>query len=481
MTEYSFQELPRVSESWILRNDGKYILAYKPESERKIYKVLSEGEASIIPLFDGSNTVADIWDAFRRIYAISPHNTCDWLSYFEAILDSLISVDGLISFDGKASPSLSGGKAGLIPDFSDYHFPSKRLVRPLSIALVFTNRCPCACIYCYAERKMCTEVGLDVWLSVFEEIAANGISMVDVGGGDIFSRKDAFEILDEMVSRNFLFFLSTKSYISRYDADRLSEMGIGLRDIPVWNARPLQVSIDSADPETAAALVRSPGYLERAGETVDNLVKAGIAPRVKAVLTSLNAGAMEGIVRHFHARGVTEFNFAQYTRSSYRHDDRLFLSRDEKLRSRETSERLARDFAGIEIKFQDDISTDGGRKPSKEEWNARATCSGGRTSLQVKPDGDVTLCEQIPHAREFVVGNVFKDGISGVWNSRELGEFLYPPREKFKGTVCFDCPEFRDCFEQKGHCFRNAYYAYGTIYEARPECPRQKRPCPRMI
>lgn len=479
MTGDYYQNMPRASESWRLRNDTKYLLAYKPESERKIYKVLSEGEASIIPLLDGTNTIASIWNAFCRMYDILPSDTSKWLPCFEGVFDSLFTLEGLISFNGSVSPSLSCRKADLIPDFRDYQFPVRRLSRPLSLALTFTNRCSCACLYCYAERKNCREVDLDLWINLFNEIAANGIVMVDISGGDLFSRQDAFQILEQMVARDFIFFISTKSFLSKYDADRLFEMGIGLRDVPDWTARPLQISIDSADPEIMSELVRSPGYLGRAEETVDNLFNAGIAPRVKAVLTSLNADAMEGIVRRFYERGVTEFNFAQYTRSLYRHDDRLFLTMDDKLSIRETAGRLMQEIADIDLQFQDDTFQD--RNMPAEEWNGRASCSGGRTSMHVQPDGDVILCEQIPHKREFVVGNVFQDGILGVWNSRELNSFIYPEREKFKGTVCFDCPEFYDCHIQKGHCFRNAYYAYGTIYDARPECPRQMKPCPRMI
>jgi MoaA/NifB/PqqE/SkfB family radical SAM enzyme len=481
MTGYSLQDRPRVSEFWRLRNDGKYLLAYKPDAERKTYKALSGAEASIVLLMDGRSTIADIRDAFRRICGFPPQNADDPPPYFKEIMDSLLSVDGFISLNGKVSPSLPGAKVDLIPSLRDWHLPLKRLVRPLSIAVVFTNRCACNCIYCYAERKKIREAGLDLWISLFNEIAANEMVMVDIGGGDLFSRKDAFAILDEMISRDFIFFLSTKSYLSRYDADRLKDMGVGVRGVPEWRARVLQLSIDSADPGSAGALTHSPRFFERIDETVNNLVRAGIAPRVKAVLTSLNAGAMEGLVRHFHPRGVSEFRFAQYTRSLYRHDDRLFLNLDEKLRIRETAERLKREFAEADIKFQDDVSTGGGKNLSPEEWDNRRPCSGGRTTMHVKPDGDVTLCEQIPHRKEFVVGNVFEEGLAGVWNSDRLADFIYPQRKKFVGTVCFDCPEFNYCCEHKGQCFRNAYYAYGTIYEARPECPRQTRPCPRMI
>ena len=94
--------------------------------------------------------------------------------------------------------------------------------------------------------------------------------------------------------------------------------------------------------------------------------------------------------------------------------------------------------------------------------------------MLIKANGDVTLCEQVPHGPPFVVGNVSRQGVLGVWNSAELAAFLHPPQELFRGSVCFDCEAFPSCHDDRlGYCYRDTLFSYGTIYNAPPDCPRQ--------
>jgi radical SAM protein with 4Fe4S-binding SPASM domain len=466
---------PRVSALWRLRNDKRNLVAYECAVNSGAHSVLSPLQASIIPLFDGTNTLTDIKDACFDIYDAGPSVREQWAAQVDRVVDDLMSIDGLMTLDGPVSPSLRGDKEHLFPNFADYRYPAARLERPLSVVIAFTNRCTCNCVYCYAERGDCPEMDLARWREVFDELAENEVFIVDISGGDLFARSDALEILGEMVSRDFTFFVSTKSLLSERDAERLAGMGIGRDDVPEYLTRPIQVSVDSADAGVASALVGHPWHLERATQTVENLVRAGSNPIIKGVLTSRNADAPEGLVRHFADLGVTEFQFAQYGRSYYRHDDALFLSLEQKLRLREIAERLKTRFPELSITIQDNTSVGGAKNLAWDLWYARSTCSGGRSKVWVKPNGDVTLCDQVPHNDSFTVGNVFSEGVLGVWRSQKLLDFLYPPREKFAGTVCFDCPEFDECHQTQGYCYRNALFLYGTIYEAAPECPRQHK------
>lgn len=473
MTGFNLKEKPRVNQYWLLRNDKRYIVAYKSILESHIYHVLSSVEAAVIPMFDGTNTLEEIKEAFFKIFDISPGIQPAYAKKFEKMISKLFHINGFLTLSGPPSPSVQGNKEHLIPHFSHYRHPGNRLDCPLSVTLAFTNRCQCNCIYCYAEKEECQEYPLEKWQEIFNEISHNNINLVDIGGGDIFKRNDALELLDEMVRREFTFFISTKSYISRDYAQRLYKMGIGRYDIPVSMIRPVQVSIDSAVPAEASRLVKYPGYLEIAAKTVANLVQAGISPRVKGIITSLNAEAAEGIVRHFADLGVSEFHFAQYNRSFYRHNDKLFLTLEQKLKLKETAEKLKSLFPNLNLNFQDTTYMGGPKNLTWEKWHKRNSCSGGRTKMLVKPNGDVTLCEQPPHNELFVVGNVFDEGIMGVWNSKKLLDFSFPCRDKYAGTVCFNCGEFDECHGVKGYCFRDSFFSYGTIYDAPPECPRQ--------
>jgi radical SAM protein with 4Fe4S-binding SPASM domain len=344
--------------------------------------------------------------------------------------------------------------------------------------IAFTNRCSCNCRYCYAQKKRCEEADISQWREVFDECADNETYLVDIAGGDIFSRDDSLDILHEMVSRDFTFFVSTKSYLSSNVAEQLAEMGIGIDRAPHIN-RKVQVSVDSADDSIASYLVQKPGYLKIATQTTENLIAAGIYPRIKSVLTSHNADAPAGIVRHFTQLGVDDFDFVLYSRSYYRHDDSLFLSRGQKMVLHEMATALNSEFPSIHMTIQDETTSGKPLNMTCEQWEERAVCSGGRSNMLIQPNGDVTLCDQTPHEPRFVVGNVFSQGIMEVWKSQTLEQFLYPDREKFAESVCYDCPEFDRCMQYKGYCYRDALFYYGSIYDAPPECPWQEKKAPR--
>lgn len=475
-------ERPRVSGLWRLRNDIHNIVAYRCSVEGHIFRVLTPFEASIIPLFDGTNTFDDIKNMCLKIYNPPEGFQAQFLEQLDQIFNGLMSIEGFLALDGETSPSLYGSLEQLLPDFVNYKFPAARLERPLSVMIAFTNRCVCNCRYCYAERHSCKEADVDQWIPVFDELAENEIFLVDIAGGDILAREDAFDILGEMVSRDFTFFLSTKCFVSRNEAERLAEMGIGQLDIPTYLRRRVQVSIDSADDDVASFLVRHPQYFQKAAQTTKNLLRAGISPRVKCVLTSFNADAPKKLVDCFADLGVTTFDFVYYTKSYYRHEDALFLSTEQKLRLHEVSEHLKLEYPTLDITFQDETTTNKPLDMTCEQWYSRAVCSGGRSNMIIQPNGDVTLCDQVPHRDPFIVGNVFDQGVLAVWKSQDLLNFLYPEREKFAGTVCFDCSEFDDCIGrsgQRGYCYRDALFYYRSIYDAPPECPWQDKPMPR--
>jgi MoaA/NifB/PqqE/SkfB family radical SAM enzyme len=470
-------QCPRISDSWRVRNDGKNSIAYKCSVLGHKFKVLSPFEAAFIPLLDGTLTFYEVTE--KCIELFDPPDTFqeEFISRLHSIFEGLLSIEGFIRLEGDASPSLTR-KNDLIPDYAHYTFPAPRLERPLSIMIAFTNRCSCNCRYCYAQKKRCEEADISQWKDVFDECADNEIYLVDIAGGDIFSRDDSLDILHEMVSRDFTFFVSTKSHLSSSNAEQLAEMGIGIGRAPYIN-RKVQVSVDSADDSIASYLVQKPGYLKIATQTTENLISAGIYPRIKSVLTSYNATAPADIVHHFTELGVKDFDFVLYSRSYYCHDDSLFLSMEQKIELHEMAEALTKAFPSLHMTFQDETTSGKPLNMTCEQWEERAVCSGGRSNMLIQPNGDVTLCDQTPHEAPFVVGNVFSQGIMEVWKSHTLEEFLYPDREKFAGSVCYDCPEFDRCMRYRGYCYRDSLFYYGSIYDAPPECPWQEKKAPR--
>ena len=475
---FSDTDKPRISENWRFRNDANCMVIYSHSLQKKFSRVLSPFESIFILLFDGKNTWAEIKTAAQRIINATDGQNVEEI---EQITAELTHLDGFFLLEGPRSLSFDNPMENLIPDFTNYTMTPHRMLRPIGIDIGFTNRCQCDCIYCYAEREPCAERSLDEWIPIFDEIAENEITLVDIGGADIFCRKDALEIMEELDKRNFSFFVSTKSYISPRQAQRMAALNIGNKDMPHWALRPMQVSLDSTDSRLASFLSQRKNYLSKAEDSLRNLIEAGISPRVKAVLTSYNADAPLEMVRRLAPMGINEFHFVQYSRGLYRHSDKFFLTLEQKKHLIEMESQIKEEFPDIFISMQKDITTGGSRNLTHEVWAKRPICSGGRTKMLVKPDGAVTLCEQTPNEPAFTVGNVFEDGVMGVWNSDAIRRFNHPSRELFKNSVCYDCTDFEKCIYVKGWCFRDSLACYSTIYEAPPDCPHQTKMPPRAI
>jgi radical SAM protein with 4Fe4S-binding SPASM domain len=469
---------PRISENWRFRNDGGNMVVYLHSLKSHTSRVLSPFEALFILLFDGANSWAEIKAATREM--INDTNGESDVQITQ-LTDDLATLHDLFTLEGPSSISFAKPLEDLIPDMINYSMSPHRLLRPIMITIAYSNRCQCDCIYCYAEREPSQEHSLEEWTRIYDELAENEITLVDIGGADIFCRKDALEIMEELAARNFSFFVSTKSHVTAEQARRLAALNIGNKDVPHWALRPMQISLDSTESEKAAFLTRQKNYLYHAEDSVKNLLEAGVRPRLKAVLTSYNADAPLNIVRRFAPMGVDEFHFVQYSRGLYRHNDILYLSLEQKKRLIDMERQIKDEFPDVFFSMQKDQTTGGSRNLPANVWARRPICSGGRTKMLVKPNGDVTLCEQTPSKAPFIVGNVFEQGVMGVWNSEAIRQFNHPPRESFKNTVCMTCADFDDCHYRKGWCFRDALACYGTIYEAPPDCPLQNKMPPRAI
>lgn len=218
-----------MSDGWRLRNDSRYVVAYRCTTTELKHKVLTPAEATLVPFLDGGTASAELVKLWKGI--------CSELQEPSTAFASLISglkEDGIVATAGGTSPSLGASRESLIPDFASYHRPPGCLDRPLALMLTLTSRCQANCRYCYAERESCGELSVEQWRKVFDDAVANEIFIVDISGGDLLARPDALQLLRLMSERDFVFFVSTKCFISSAMADAFAELGIGLSGSPAY-------------------------------------------------------------------------------------------------------------------------------------------------------------------------------------------------------------------------------------------------------
>lgn len=484
--------IPVISPHWRLKRSGDWIILWKYDPDEIIYQILSPNAYTVIPLFNGVLTLRQIALAVQFAYGI------------ETTEASINLVRTLIENINLEHPCIVEMNDSIAPFVKTYdplaHIVSveayreqARLYSPLSLNVMFSNNCQTNCIYCYADRRhvpVSKELSFERWIEIFDEAKNLGIEQISLSGGDPLFRKDAIDLIAKLIDLEMLFLLSTKCHVTPLMADRLASAGMSK---PINHIkREVQISLDGPDSSVADTLAGSPGYFERAKDSIQNLLAKDLDLRVKAVITPLNASRIYEWAKMLYNMGVKRISCAAYNRTYFRHHDSLFLDTADRLIVQDQFSRIRSDFPNLDLlptgfkenktdllhaKSPDEISGSEAHSGNNNldkvtTWRNRAFCSGGRSSITITPDGKIILCDTAPQTEEFFVGDLSTQSIMEVWHSESLISATYPPREKFKDTACYECEELLECHILYGYCFRDSYFNYGTLFTPPPKCPK---------
>jgi radical SAM protein with 4Fe4S-binding SPASM domain len=218
--------------------------------------------------------------------------------------------------------------------------------------------------------------------------------------------------------------------------------------------------------------------------TLDNFLSFGIMPKVKGVITGLNYTQPRMIVEALYPRGARVFNFVRYRRTFHRHQDSLFVAPEHLMDLRQQFDDILERYPDIELQqeFFPEVDPDPNIPPptKREVWANRLGCGGGWNSLGISADGKAFLCEQMPMADPYFVGDARRQSLAEIWSSEALRDFIFPAREQFDGSACQTCPDFEECMWAAGRCYRDAFFNYGSVYDQPPACPRNDREALRL-
>lgn len=483
--------IPVISPYWRLKRNGDWSLLCRYEHEQINYSILPTLVGATLSLMDGRLT-------FRHLAMVVQYtHDFETLEKARQFVTSVIVAankdsDAIVSMTDEIAPYLKKINPMDFVRVPEHDVQQKRPSVPVSLNLMFSNDCETNCVYCYADRRIIPvdrQLSMERWKEILQEARTLGMEQVTLSGGDPLSRKDAVSLIAELIKLEMLFLLSTKCHITEEIANSLVEIGM-TKPINQYT-REIQLSMDGPDEETADRLAGSNGYYKRAVESIANLVKRGFNLRVKAVVTPLNTPRVYQWIKQLSEMGVRQISVAAYNRTFHRHDDSFFLSQEDRTLIAEQCEQARNDFPGIELRMtgleksprhdqpvspvadSNNIAAGPGqsRSDKAERWKDRAQCSGGRSSLTITPDGKVILCDTVPQEDTFIVGDLSHQSIMDVWHSEALLDFVYPARERFEGSACYDCTDMAECQNKAGYCFRDTYFNYGTVFGPPPKCP----------
>jgi len=462
-----------LSPKWRIRGESGRAVLYLWDDQAAEFTFLPPVFGIILALCDGSRTLGMV--AANLAYIDDDLEASTALGLVRKAL-------GTVEIDQQGNPRLHKCGNGTLPAGHRTYRPAEfirlrdkpcypnRLSVPLALLYMPSNRCETDCVYCYSERKPISpenELSIERWLELLDEAEALGIDMVSFSGGDPLTYGHLDQILERICRGDTKFTIPTKGYVSPRRAARWVEIGMASSAVKV------QISIDGPDAATADYMTRSPGFYQRAVESIRNLVACDIIVRTNTVLTPHNVRTAPDLVRQLHDLGVSEAGFTNYSRTYYRHDDAMFLSPEQVEWAKNELLEFKRRSRWEDLNCNVEVIDYGALsvEERRRDWPGRSGCSGGTCSMTICPDGSVTLCEQAPIQPPFVVGNVRTSSLMEVWNSDELLGEVYPPVEKFVGTACHTCEEFRECHDSQGRCFRDSYFVFGNAYAPPPTCP----------
>lgn len=343
--------------------------------------------------------------------------------------------------------------------FSEIDSKTRRMISaPLSIVWMPNNNCHTSCEYCYADRRHHTYMFSREEIESFvKDAKRSGIAEIMLTGGDFFENKHWREILEILQQEGYnIDMVSTKKPLSRNELEEFKVFGVRL-----------QISFDTASDAIAKKLLHvSAGYTSKMKETLQMVDELGISFQVATVLTNLN-DEQENLeelwcfLSGLHNIGHWEIRVA--FRSLYSNADFNTIKS-----SREHIKAVANWIESKQEKSSFRIlwSPDDDDKYKKSQGGSRffegPVCAANMTNMVVLPDGNVTICEQLYWNPEYIIGNVFTDTISLIWQSDKALQLWRRKQSSINAkSPCRTCRVFEDCFVNGNRCFANIIKAYG--------------------
>jgi radical SAM protein with 4Fe4S-binding SPASM domain len=344
----------------------------------------------------------------------------------------------------------------------DIVFPRDRALFPLTLQWLVTRYCNRHCIYCFAgavpgAKAKDAAINGERMREVLREAARLGTYNFFLTGGEPLLRDDVYDLIGYALSVGLIPEVISKQLIPSEGASRLAEAGL----------QQIFLSIDSLDPETAHRLTGARHFAREIVQSIERLVARGIVVNAKSVLTSENIDGIPATVARLEGLGVKWVGLEVYSRNLERHSDHLAPSRDQLLRLREWSEKF-----GAEPDHTIQVSFSWNPEPSAPaDLGADSfVCHNGTTSILLLPDGRVARCDKRLPGNEFIVGDLRKQSVHEAWSSAAMLDSMKPPREWYRGTLCYECTQFDTCHE-RGRCWYSAYLTSGTLFGPQSNCP----------
>jgi AdoMet-dependent heme synthase len=301
---------------------------------------------------------------------------------------------------------------------------------PLSVQVDLTYRCNERCVHCYLDHEDHGEMNTAEIKHLMDEMAEAGVFILTLSGGEIFVRKDFFELLEYARQLTFCVKLKTNAILIRErEAARLRDLGV----------ESIQISIYSHRPEVHDAITLVPGSLKRSLDAIRFLKSQGLKVVIADPLMGATMQDYPGVKALAAELGVDCTLDPTITPMMDGNRSTLQLGVDQ-----EALRQVFRDKSLID----DPDAFCAIPAPADEDVLNSIPCSAGHSACYVSPYGEVFPCVQFP----FPTGNVRQQRFIDIWRYSDRMNEVRSIRMKDL-TTCTSCTHVSNCTRCPGLAF----------------------------
>lgn len=262
---------------------------------------------------------------------------------------------------------------------------------PLVCHFDLTYHCNLNCVHCYLVKEDRPELNTSEIKGILDQLAMAGTLYLSFSGGEIFTRRDIFEIAEYARKLHFALRLFTNgTLIDEEAADRVAALNPDL----------VAISIYSDIPEIHDEITTVPGTFARSVKAARMLRERKVRVKLSCIIMRQNVGDYPKV-----------YELAQRIGASFQADQRVTPKNDgdpSPLRFQINEDDLSRVLADplLSLQPRDD--------PAKHHSNGifdDIPCGAAHMAYYISPYGDVYPCIQLP----FLCGNLKEKSFEGIW------------------------------------------------------------------
>ncbi len=291
-----------------------------------------------------------------------------------------------------------------------------------AVQFELTFRCNERCKHCYCvtDKPLREELSTKEIKNILDDLYDMGVFEVTFTGGDLFVRKDTFEILEYAYSKKFLVNIFTNGIaLSAKDFIKLKSL----------NLKSIHFSIYNYIPEKHDAFTQVKGSFEKTINAIKTCVTLNIPTNIKTCVNEENAQDIEGILKLAKELDTT----IQISMS-------LTAKNDGDLSPFQYRLKTPEDYAKIMCVVNNNIVIHCSGDYKQIRPDNGQICGAGSNSLNINPYGDVFPCNSLL----INCGNIKEKSIKNIWeNSTILKNIRQFTIDKVKG--CENCDMLGFC------------------------------------